>query len=307
MYIKKEDAIDFLEFYKLPKIMIKDTKFRDISFGAKILYCLLLDRLNLSIKNNWSDENGIYQYFTIKELMLDLSCSEKTVIKFKKELTEYGLIKEKRQFNGPNKIYLIKTSQSEYKKHTENNTVRNCNSYTEQSVDITERNCNAYSSETVRNSVSELESLQTNKTDINKTYINNNDINNNSSSNNIYIDLKNKTTDATADNSLKNLFDYYQERIGLIDSFQYQMILEYVKEDGMAIEIIEKAIGKAADNGKRNFNYVNSILKNWKQNGITTLAQVESEERSFSRKVKNNKHGSDHSGIYDPSDVDLLF
>lgn len=99
---------------------------------------------------------------------------------------------------------------------------------------------------------------------------------------------KKTTTDATADNSLKNLFDYYQERIGLIDSFQYQMILEYVKEDGMAIEIIEKAIGKAADNGKRNFNYVNSILKNWKQSGITTLAQVEDEEKTYSRTKDKN-------------------
>ena len=98
---------------------------------------------------------------------------------------------------------------------------------------------------------------------------------------------ENNTT-ATADNSLKNLFDYYQERIGLIDSFQYQSIVAYIEDDNMDIEVVKSAIGKAADNGKRNFKYLNSILKNWKQNGIKTLAQVEDEERSYSRSKDTN-------------------
>lgn len=272
MVFKKEDIIDYFEFYKTPKSLIKDEKLREMSFGAKILYCILLDRLNISIKNNWHDEFGVYQYFTVKELMHELNCSDKTVTKLKKELNKYNLIVEKRQFNGPNKIYVEKITKVIKSNVIEHNSKRNRVSYD-------------FGKEL--NTISETNSLLTNKNNINNTYINNNDINN-SSSNNIYIDLKNKTTDATADNSLKNLFDYYQERVGLIDSFQYQMILEYVKEDGMAIEIIEKAIGKAADNGKRNFNYVNSILKNWKQNGITTLAQVEDEEKTYSRTKDKN-------------------
>lgn len=283
-------------FYKMPKDLILNEDFKEMSPYAKILYSLYLDRTKLSFKNGFEDDEGVYIYFTIEEVMKIFNCSKNKAIKSKKELLEYGLISEKRQFDKPNKIYVKKIK---YKQ----NSVKEINCVSSRCKPQISLNDEPLLS--LNGGLTEVDEMRTIKNDNIKNDNIKNDIY--SSSNNIYIESQKTTTDATADNSLKNLFDYYQKRIGLIDSFQYQMILEYVKEDGMAIEIIEKAIGKAADNGKRNFNYVNSILKNWKQNGITTLAQVESEERSFSRKVKNNKHGSDHSGIYDPSDVDLLF
>lgn len=108
MVFKTEDVIEYFDFYQFPKALIKDEKLREMSFGAKILYFILMDGLTTSVENNLYDEFGIYQYFTVKELMQELNCSSKTVIKLKKELNEYGLIKEKRQFNSPNKIYVNK-------------------------------------------------------------------------------------------------------------------------------------------------------------------------------------------------------
>ena len=71
----------------------------------------------------------------------------------------------------------------------------------------------------------------------------------------------------------------YQSKIGVIDGGQFQQLAEYVTEDGMEIDVVLKAISEAADNGKRNFKYINAILRNWKQDGIKTLIQVEERER----------------------------
>lgn len=90
-----------------------------------------------------------------------------------------------------------------------------------------------------------------------------------------------KLSSATADKSDFNIFDYYQNRIGLLDGFQLQQIEAYQAIDGMETELIKIAIDKAADNSKRSFGYVNSILKSWAQNGIHTIAQQDEEQRKF--------------------------
>lgn len=90
-----------------------------------------------------------------------------------------------------------------------------------------------------------------------------------------------KLSSATADKSDFNIFDYYQNRIGLLDGFQLQQIEAYQAIDGMESDLIKIAIDKAADNSKRSFGYVNSILKSWAQNGIHTVAQQDEEQRQF--------------------------
>lgn len=90
-----------------------------------------------------------------------------------------------------------------------------------------------------------------------------------------------KLSSATADKSNFNIFEHYQERIGLLDGFQLQQLEGYQVIDGLEPELIKIAIDKAADNSKRSFNYVNSILKSWAQNGIKTVAQQSEEQRGF--------------------------
>ncbi|ARU13186.1 primosome component [Streptococcus phage P0095] len=92
-----------------------------------------------------------------------------------------------------------------------------------------------------------------------------------------------------ADNSNLNIFEYYQERIGLLDGFQLQKLEEYQVIDRLEPELIKTAIDKAADNSKRSFGYVNSILKSWAQNGIKTVAQQIEEQNNFT----SNKSNSD--------------
>ncbi len=95
-------------FYQFPKWLLEE-EYKHLSIRSKIVYMLVFDRRTYSIKNNWYDKNGdVYVYFTIEELMETLSCSRQTIINAKKELNDFGLIKEVYQgLNRPNRIYIF--------------------------------------------------------------------------------------------------------------------------------------------------------------------------------------------------------
>ena len=66
---------DQFSFYRIPKALFTDSYFKDLSSDAKILYGLMLDRMSLSIKNQWfDDKNRAYIYFSIEDIMELLNC-----------------------------------------------------------------------------------------------------------------------------------------------------------------------------------------------------------------------------------------
>lgn len=98
-------------FYRVPRLLIKDKRFKGLSSDAKLLYGLMLDRMSLSVKNRWFDEdNRAYIYYTVEEIMNDLGCSHGTCTKIMSELDNrkgIGLIEKKRQGLGrPDIIYV---------------------------------------------------------------------------------------------------------------------------------------------------------------------------------------------------------
>ena len=100
---------DLFSFYRLPKILFTDPRFRVISAEAKILYGLLLDRMSLSAKNSWLDSMGrVYIIFTVEEIMESLACGNKKAVGLLRELEEKaGLIERRRQGLGrPNLMYV---------------------------------------------------------------------------------------------------------------------------------------------------------------------------------------------------------
>ncbi len=99
---------DQFTFYRIPKVLFTDSRFRNLSPEAKTLYGILLDRMNLSARNNWLDEEGrVYIIYTIEEIMADLSCGNKKAVSLLTELTKVGLIERRRQGLGkPNLIYV---------------------------------------------------------------------------------------------------------------------------------------------------------------------------------------------------------
>ena len=96
-------------FYRIPKVLFTEGRFRSVSAEAKVLYGLLLDRMSLSCKNGWLDQAGrVYIIFTIEEVMTALGCADQKAGKLLHELeSQCRLIERKRQGLGkPNLIYV---------------------------------------------------------------------------------------------------------------------------------------------------------------------------------------------------------
>ena len=104
---------DQFSFYRIPKILFTDSYFKDLSSDAKVLYGLMLDRMSLSIKNQWFDEkNRAYIYFSIEDIMELLNCGRNKAIKSLQELDEetgIGLIEKRRQGFGKVNVIYVKT------------------------------------------------------------------------------------------------------------------------------------------------------------------------------------------------------
>ena len=104
------------KYYQIPQELFVNEKYKNkLNSDSKILYAFLLDRLSLSQKNHWIDEdNNVYLIFTREEVQEKLNLSDKTVTKSFKILMEVNLIQEKRQGLGkPNLIYVGKINHSD--------------------------------------------------------------------------------------------------------------------------------------------------------------------------------------------------
>lgn len=112
---KANEILEHL-YYQIPQELFINSKYKDkLNSDSKILYAFLLDRLSLSQKNHWIDEEyKIYLIFTREEVQVKLNLSDKTVTKAFKQLSNVGLVEEKRQGLGkPNLIYVGKIQHEE--------------------------------------------------------------------------------------------------------------------------------------------------------------------------------------------------
>ena len=104
---------DQFSFYRIPKALFTNDCFKDLSSDAKILYGLMLDRMSLSIKNQWFDEeNRAYIYFSIEDIMELLNCGRNKAVKSLQELDDekgIGLIEKRRQGFGKVTIIYVKS------------------------------------------------------------------------------------------------------------------------------------------------------------------------------------------------------
>jgi len=78
---------DQYTFYRLPKVLFTDSRYKTLSDGAKILYGLMLDRMGLSMKNGWLDEqNRVFIYFTLEDVTEQMNCKNDKGVKLLAEL-----------------------------------------------------------------------------------------------------------------------------------------------------------------------------------------------------------------------------
>lgn len=96
-------------FYRIPRQLIKDKRFKCLSSDAKLLYGLILDRMSMSMKNGWLDEeNRVYIIYTLDNIIDDLNSSRPTCVKILKELDCIGLIEKRRRGRGKPDIIYVK-------------------------------------------------------------------------------------------------------------------------------------------------------------------------------------------------------
>ena len=133
-------------FYRIPKILITSQFFKKVSDSAKLLYGLMLDRMSLSIRNGWlDDDNRAYIFFTTNDVMEQMSCGTEKATKMLAELDSekgIGLIERVKQGQGrPAIIYLKKFYDIEDKDTTsQSSTLKNENQAFEESKNKTFEN-----------------------------------------------------------------------------------------------------------------------------------------------------------------------
>ena len=160
-------------FYRIPKILITSPHFKKISDSAKLLYGLMLDRMSLSIRNGWlDDDNRAYIFFTTNDVMEQMCCGTEKATKMLTELDSekgIGLIERVKQGQGkPAIIYLKKFYELE-------DTARSTKLSEIESQDFQESKVKTFENRKTR--LSEIESLEFRKSKCNYNNINNTDIN----------------------------------------------------------------------------------------------------------------------------------
>ncbi len=98
-------------FYRIPKLLMTDERFQGVSVEAKLLYGMLLDRMALSARNDWIDEQGrVFIVFSLEEVMEKMGCKSQKATKLFAELDGkkgVGLIERVNRGQGkPSVIYV---------------------------------------------------------------------------------------------------------------------------------------------------------------------------------------------------------
>ena len=109
-YFYGDEAEQFI-YFRIPRQLITDPRFKHLSTDAKLLYGMLLDRMSLSVKNGWYDEDGrVYIYYTVEEICGDMNCGRDKAMKMLADLDTkkgVGLICRVKQGQGkPTKLYV---------------------------------------------------------------------------------------------------------------------------------------------------------------------------------------------------------
>ena len=142
---------ELFSYFRIPKALFQDCRFRQLSTDARTLYGILLDRMSLSVKNGWLDEQGrVYIIYTVREVQESLCCAEHKAVKLFRELEDFDLIERKRRGLGRPSLIYVKNFSSGLPKAQ----VQNC------------PNSNSGASE---NAILVQPKPQANKTDKNKT------------------------------------------------------------------------------------------------------------------------------------------
>ena len=115
-------AGELFSFFRIPKTLFQEQQFQDLSTDAKTLYGILLDRMSLSVKNEWFDKKGrVFIIFTIEDVKRTLRCADNKATRLLRELEKFGLIERKRRGQGKPCLVYVKNFSAESSKESVKN------------------------------------------------------------------------------------------------------------------------------------------------------------------------------------------
>ena len=115
-------AGELFSFFRIPKALFQEQRFQNLSTDAKTLYGILLDRMSLSVKNEWFDQKGrVFIIFTVEDVKRTLRCADNKATRLLRELEGFGLIERKRRGQGKPCLVYVKNFSSESSKESVKN------------------------------------------------------------------------------------------------------------------------------------------------------------------------------------------
>ena len=115
-------AGELFSFFRIPKALFQEQRFQNLSTDAKTLYGILLDRMSLSVKNEWFDKKGhVFIIFTIEDVKRTLRCADNKATRLLRELKKFGLIERKRRGQGKPCLVYVKNFSAESSKESVKN------------------------------------------------------------------------------------------------------------------------------------------------------------------------------------------
>ena len=182
-------------FYRIPKLLFTDSRYAGISVEAKVLYGLMLDRMSLSVRNNWvDDDNRVYIYFTLEEITDYLSIGKDKGMKLLKELDGILIERKKQGLGKPVMIYVLNFTDSQNSVRSVDNSAEVQTSDVDNSIENADfvtsndevqtsekpksgENAEVLTSEIPKSALRKNRTLDFGKSDSNNTDINNTDLN----------------------------------------------------------------------------------------------------------------------------------
>lgn len=269
-------------FYQIPKVFFTSDNYKDLTNDMKIAYAILRDRLNLSIKNNWVDEDGnIYFIYSNEKLMEILNCRKEKLTKIKRALENAGLLIQKRRgLNKPNILYLMKPIVTEcdiYKIEKEENDVE---PYGEKEV----RKSNVQKTDNRTPGSSKIERPEVRKSNTNDTDFSDTDYNKTELSDTTTIENQKTSSSCNTLKLIKKLENEFNIKVTKNYQKELESIFKYFSDD-----IIEYAIEYSSNNADYPKKYIKSILKSWKNKDIKTLEEAKNYKVQYKENLKNSK------------------
>ena len=131
------DEVKVGSFCRLPRIFVTDEFYRTIPLEIKVLYSIMLDRVSISMRNNWREDGRVFIYFTLNDAMRLVHVGKRKAIRLFERMELLGLIRRRKQGRGkPDRIFVREFAEVGYAEETPAEDAADCAVMEEESIDV---------------------------------------------------------------------------------------------------------------------------------------------------------------------------